>query len=744
MESFIKFVKIINSTKTVDRFLTLQLESPKNESKIKKGDVFCLVEILTPNSSSSPIGNRVINTFINSYYKSSNASDSVNFELTIKNVNETLGRITRNGITNWIGNLNAILAVINENKLYLTQAGKAEAYLFRESKISHITDDFNANIEPHPLKTFSNIISGELKNGDKIIFASPVLFDYISIERLRQIITSGGIYTASENIAEILRKEKTNKVNALIMEINSKEEFASRIVEDEKEIIYIDKTNMLSFWSTFKKYIKSLKPTIDKIGNSTSKTYHSTIKFSQEKIIPQTKEMWSKLKDSSKKNFENIKNNIPNNKNDITKESLKKINKKQSNIQTPKELKSQNLYKIHHYNNKSKNKEIISQFSNKIGGLFQKISEYFQKIISYLTDKKHKSILYIILIVLLSIILMFSINSLRKKRQEQEIIENKKQELMKARSRFEDEAKLAILYNDNQKALSILTEVISTAEKLNDIPELAEDANELLNESQQKLDQLTNTVRLTDKNEVASFSDVNQFTIVNNVIFAINNNGNSIECKDKKIEIPPSSGTTRLLTYLGDEKNILLYTSENEMYKTTKEYSELEKIYPLKGKWSEANDMVTFFGSIYILDKNKNNIVKFHKTDEGYEQGINYIKDGTSITDVTSFAIDSKVYLLKQDGQIVALNRGKKINFDISGIPQPAPTIANPKNIYTDIEATSIWVQDGNRIIEFDKTGNFIKQYVFTELNNISDFKIDYKNKKFWILNLNKVYEINY
>jgi len=53
-------------------------------------------------------------------------------------------------------------------------------------------------------------------------------------------------------------------------------------------------------------------------------------------------------------------------------------------------------------------------------------------------------------------------------------------------------------------------------------------------------------------------------------------------------------------------------------------------------------------------------------------------------------------------------------------------------------------VLDGNRIIEFDKTGKFIKQYAFTGLNNIDDFIIDYDNKNFWILDSNKVYKYNY
>ena len=728
MEYLTKFIRITNSGHLTDRFLTAQVKLPQFDEKIPKGSIFSVMEINIPRTSAFPIGNRIINTFIRSYYKVGNASETVNFELAIKDVNDTLGKITRNGETNWIGNLNSVMAVINQNQLYLTQSGKAEAYLFRESKVSHITENLSQNLEPHPLKTFSNIVSGELKVNDKILLASPKLFDYLSVERLKQIMGNNEIFSAAQQITTILKKEKTREINLIIIELNTKKEFSSRIIREGEDTIYLDKENFNLFLTDIKEQLNSFKPLVVKIGKGLSNTYQKTVKFSQEKIAPSAKVGWSKLKETSQKNIDKIKSNTL--------------------IKTPKELKEEKIYEIHRYN---KNDIKTNTLVNKISPFFSKIKDYFKNILDWLLDKKHRSILYIIFIVILLIVLIFSIGKFSQKRKDGQEIESRRQELNQAESRFEDEAKLAILYNDNEKALDILTEIIAVCERINDINELENEANDLLNQAQEEIDKLTDTIRIKDKNEVAAFSQANQFTIVNDMIFSINSGGNYIELnlihsdgENKKIEIPPIDGTTKLLTYLGDEKNVMVYTNEREMYKTTGDQKDLEKLYPIRGQWSETEDIVTFFGSIYALDKNQNQIIKYHKTDEGYEKGINYIKDDTQSADVVSFAIDSKVYLLKQNGEIIKLNRGKKIDFNIPEIPKPTSIISNPKKIYTDIEATCIWILDGNRIIELDKTGTFIKQYVFNDLNNIDDFIIDYEAKKFWILDSNKVYECNY
>ncbi len=734
MEYLIKHSSIINFYRLNDRFLTSQIKQYNINDKISKGILFNVIEITNPINISSPIANRIINCIDQTYSKSNNVSDSVNFEITIKGVNDTLGKITRNGETSWIGNLNSVIVLANDDKLYLTQTGKAEAYLFRSEKLEHITETTTKNLEPHPLKTFSNIISGQIKPGDKILLTSPKLFDYFSKERLKQIIASSNIYHAIENIAIILKKEKITDVSLILFEFNTKEEFGSRIIEDAKEIIYLDKEDFSSFWPQIKQYLNNIKPYWENFKKKINGAYNKTAHFSKEKVTPFLKENWSKVKKASKDNLDKIKDK---------KKPEEKFN---NSVKTPLELKTEKKYQVHDYSHKKRKSKFVTYLEK----LFSDIKNFIVCTLEKITSKKNHYVIYIIVVVILASALIFSMIQLRKKQNLNKEIEQASIELNEAKAKFQDEAKLAILYNENEKATELLSEIIITCEKFQDNPSLKEKANELLLEARGELDKLTKTTRINTFEEITNFNNSNQFTIANDIIYSFEQNSNKIlyypissNSNTKEILLPDKTDSIESITYLGDNKNIIVYTAENQMYKT-QENDKVEKIYPIRGQWPTIDKFITYFGSIYALDKNQNQIIRFTKSTEGYEKPTNYISDNTDIIDAVSFAIDGSVYLLKQNGKVEKLSRGKKVEFNIEEIPNPQSKITNPKKIYTDTEAKSIWILDNHRIIEFDKKGNFIKQYIFNNLNNIDDFIISYENNKFFILDSNKIYEINY
>src|SRR3989344_1314450 len=173
----IQFARVTNSGKLTDRFLTCQHLQSEDVAKSSMGEIFALVEILSPWFPTAQIGKLIINNFAKFYYEGGSTSDLVNFENSLKHINEDLAQITQEGETYWIGNLNGILAGIVESNLHLAPSGKIDAFLFRDGKVNHLTSGISDTSQSHPLKTFSNVISGELKNHDKILITNKEIFN---------------------------------------------------------------------------------------------------------------------------------------------------------------------------------------------------------------------------------------------------------------------------------------------------------------------------------------------------------------------------------------------------------------------------------------------------------------------------------------------------------------------------------------------------------------------------------------
>jgi len=73
------------------------------------------------------------------------------------------------------------------------------------------------------------------------------------------------------------------------------------------------------------------------------------------------------------------------------------------------------------------------------------------------------------------------------------------------------------------------------------------------------------------------------------------------------------------------------------------------------------------------------------------------------------------------------------------------PPFTAAKKIYVspDLEYIYILEPANKRLAIFDKTGKFLSQYQFVNLDDLKDFTIDEKTKKIYLLNGTKVYAVD-
>lgn len=133
------------------------------------------------------------------------------FEKALTNLNNTLSSLTTRGMTSWYKKLNAAVAVFTNKTLFLSTTGTTiSAYLLRDQSFTQISENLSP-ASPHPLKTFVNFAAGTLNKDDFLILTTVNLFNYVSLEKLRQLFGKQTLDQTVRELVEILTKDVTSQ-----------------------------------------------------------------------------------------------------------------------------------------------------------------------------------------------------------------------------------------------------------------------------------------------------------------------------------------------------------------------------------------------------------------------------------------------------------------------------------------------------------------------------------------------------
>lgn len=722
----IQFARLTNFGKLPDRFLNCQhLRSP-DIAKASMGEIFSLVEILSPWHQSAQIGQMIVNNFIAEYYQDGSTSDLVNFEASLKRVNENLAKITENGETEWIGNLNGILAAVVDDNILVAPTGKIEAYLFRDGKVNHLTEGAAENVEIHPLKTFSNVISGQLKSRDKILIANRSLFDYLALESVRQIVTLNAPSTAGLQIVKLLKKSKAKNVNLVIIGLLDKEESAGQTIKEKTEnVFYLDKSTdsylgMASgLWRTI------LAP----LGKIITK-----------KIFGGLGAAWQRLRRQRKPDAAR-----PAGSDRFQKEFLGE-DSREAGILKDEEIKySPDLY-VHYYKEQKKRQQEnkFKKIFQVIWGIIANLASWF---VSLYRQKEKRKYFYIIVAAVL-ILIIIALITLRGRGSVGNL---ESQKILDSAIASQKEAKGFLSSGNIDKAKAGYLASIENAEKIAKNPLVAKDAAAVIATSYQELDKLTSTTRFNESKPVITLSDKGKgvYIVSGEAIIATETDiykSSLLGGKPQKIAgLPKNKGNFLDGAILN---NLLyIYTTDQNLFELNPSSG---KIAPAtmseNGRWETANSIAGYGSALYFLDGVVGQIYKHSSTDESFGAGEEYSASKNSLKQSVSMAIDGSIYVLKASGEVIKFARGKLQDFTLKNIPTPWEKIAGPRKIYTDSDTPSLYILDSaeKRILEFDKDGVFIRQYGLpSSFQNISDFVVSTKSKKIWVLDDTNLHEFS-
>jgi hypothetical protein len=185
---------------------------------------------------------------------------------TLKETNDFLAQIVKEGDVSWLGNLSFAILNIKNFALNFTKVGEIKIYLIRGKKIIDIDKRLRLqDIEPYPLKIFGNIVSGKLIEDDLILVLTKEVFEFFQNENLVQKLRDLAFFDEKE-FKKILdeKKEALSQVKGIAFVISLTKETA----KGKKEIIapkVLKEFSLKEFFSTvFYSFLKiepkKLKP----------------------------------------------------------------------------------------------------------------------------------------------------------------------------------------------------------------------------------------------------------------------------------------------------------------------------------------------------------------------------------------------------------------------------------------------------------------------------------------------------
>jgi len=692
MTPVIQYTRLTHADKLPDRFITSQVYRPADPESQREGVIFSQIEILNPWLPATQIGQTIINTAIREYYRAGDTSELNNFEIALKKVNETLAQITQSGETEWIGRLNGVLILINNQEIHISQTGQTQAYLFRSTKVNHITEGMATSNEPHPLKTFSNIMSGSLEEHDKIIIANPIVYETVPLEQIKEIVTASAPALAAEELAKILRRERKGAGEALVLELTTKEDVASMPPEYKIDTVYIDRKTGFRVSQLREGLTRVGGPILGAVITGTSRVLKKADEHFEKHVVPAVSKVSGKAFRFTKK---------------TAGAAYGKIRGR----------------KIHHHSDEASAAKVAlppqaAKVVAPLGRLGQSAGQWLKTKFSFSQNgTTNKSRAYGIWGVALLIVLIVLVAvGWRPGGSRQTVSTNTEQLTTELGEKF-NRVKLLSAYNDRGAALKELASIISQIQSYESEQELPPSLIELKKQSISELASLTNSVQLKNTTNLAEWGDrayvamlANQTVVANDRVLTVLPGGADINIATAQKTLSLASDSDKKLYYLLGESGLWRFNPAD---------SSFAQVTLAEGSWPKANQIEIFAGNVYALDAVSNRILKYAPKDSGFGGGTPYSQpEGQELSGAVDFAINGSVMTLMSNGKVVKFTKTGRTPVEITDLPVEG-FLNTPRRIYAHSDSADIailhqdaWVKDLSRISFFTRAGKYKRSVI--------------------------------
>lgn len=692
MKQTLAIGRILTSDKIADKYL--EVKTVKNETKESKDSLYFLIEINNSYEDSAQISGKIIETVENEFFSASGDLEE-RLEKALKKTNLFLAELSQSGNKNWIGKLNSVICAISDDNLVITATGNAKSYLFRAGNFSQIIED--EEIAQPALKTYSSLVSGNIKTSDKLLFTTQNLINNIPFHKIKQIVNDFDPTTAVNEIANILRHQKVKDINAILIESQDAKKSNYAPPEDRSPIVYLDKkepsalTKMLSF--------KSTKERLQKADFRKSKAAGKSFGSFLKKIITALGYylIWvGRQFKLGSRDFQETRRNI-------VKENIRKkaqYKDWENFIEKPQKSSSASIF-------------------------FKSIFIFIGKLFISLTKPQNRKKLIGILIIIVIIVVFFVTRSLMSNNADKGQFSKYENDLVASIENNISQAKLNISLGKKSEAKTQLEQALSDAQKLSE----GEKKTQLIAQINESLDLINGVLRVKSPDTINSDSNAAKLTsaalvLSNNNLYDFKINGQIYLSDITKKNIAQIAnvdtnkyGKVKNVKQIND-KFVILTENEQilEFNTSTKEISEASLEI---GDWPKAIDIDIYAKRLYLLSAEDNQVYRLVQTPTAWQKPQGILTTDIDLSQDYSLAIDGDVYLLNEN-KITKIVFGKVDDkFKLSGVDF-SKTV--PVEIYTDDSINNLYIlTDKGSIIQLTKDGQYQREIVIDN-QKISSF----------------------
>ena len=140
-------------------------------------DLFVLIEIDSAESHDYQFIEQFLETAHLAYQSSQISNAEKSLEQILQKLNQEIETISPKQ-KNWLNKLHCTVALVSNNELFFSTLGKIKVYLIKPTLIKEIADRDDGEHK------FSHTLNGALKTGDKILFSTDNLLNYISLDKI--------------------------------------------------------------------------------------------------------------------------------------------------------------------------------------------------------------------------------------------------------------------------------------------------------------------------------------------------------------------------------------------------------------------------------------------------------------------------------------------------------------------------------------------------------------------------------
>lgn len=195
---------------------------------------------------------------------------------------------------------------------------------------------------------------------------------------------------------------------------------------------------------------------------------------------------------------------------------------------------------------------------------------------------------------------------------------------------------------------------------------------------------------------------------------------------------------------VADSQTAALLTTDRasflEFDTVKKTWKSLDAAFPYT---SPSITAVDFFQSrAYVLDVKHNSIIRFAKAGSSLGTGVAWLKETADLRLAVNIAVDGSVYVAQSNGTVLGFLQGKRSTFALAPV---VPALSSTSGIWTDVNSTNLYVTDPSqkRFLVFSKQGKLIDQYQSPVWTNLKDVVADEKTKTAFVLNGDTIYAVS-